>query len=323
MINGKRIIILAIFLLLIGIIGMVATFSSYKQSAFYEESESIPINANEINEIEVDAENTEIHLQAANSEEPRAEYTATGKKIKDQEILTSVDGDKLTIQIEETSFSFFDLDFLFRSKATLKIFVPEDTIDKINVKTTNTKIAAVHLQVDELQLHTSNGRIEGKDIETSLFNLQSSNGKIELDNIQGDTNVRTSNGKITLENIIGEVKANTNNAKLTLDSIQGNVNVETTNGKVDLQNISGEITAKTNNAAVSIAAKGFDYPMNLETSNGKITIISNKKPENATFDLRTNNGTIRVFDSKDWDITYGNGETLIKAHTSNGGITIE
>lgn len=323
MIKGKRIIILAIFLLLIGIIGMVTTFSSYKQSAFYEESKSIPIDTNEINEIEVDAENTEIRLQAANGKNPRAEYTATGKKIKDQELHTSVDGGKLMIQIEENSFSFFDLDFLFRSKATLDIFVPEDIIDKINAKTTNTKIAAVNLQVDALQLHTSNGRIEGENIETSLLDMQSSNGRIELNNIQGDTNVRTSNGRITLENVVGEVKADTNNAKLALHSIQGNANVKTTNGKIDLQNISGEITAKTNNAAVTIATKGFDYPMELETSNGKITIISDQKPENATFDLRTNNGSIRVFDSKDWDITYGNGETLIKAHTSNGGITIE
>ncbi|GAA0322840.1 MULTISPECIES: DUF4097 family beta strand repeat-containing protein [Oceanobacillus] len=323
MINVKRIIILAVILLLIGIIGMAATFSSYKESAFNEESESIPFDADEITEIEVDAENTQIRLQPAHVEEPIAEYTTTGRKSETQELSTSVNGEKLTIQIKETSFPFFDFDFMFHSNAALDIFVPDDMMEKMEVKTTNSKINAADLQIDALQLHTSNGKIEGENIETSFLDIQSSNGKIELQNVQGDTNLNTSNGKITLENIVGEVTANTNNGKIELASIQGNTNVETTNGKVEAQDISGEMKAKTNNAAIHIDTESFDTPMDLQTSNGKITIISEQKPENATFDLRTNNGRIRVFDSKDWDVTYGDGETLIKARTSNGGINIE
>lgn len=323
MINVKRIIIFAVILLFIGIIGMIATFSSYKESAFNEESESIPFDADKITEIEVDAENTQIRLQPANVEEPKAEYTTTGRKSETQELSTSVNGEKLTIQIKETSFPFFDFDFMFRSKATLDIFVSEEMMEKIDVKTTNSKIAAADLHIDALQLHTSNGKIEGENIETSFLDVQSSNGKVVLQNVQGDTNIKTSNGKITLENIIGEVTANTSNGKIELASIEGKTNLETSNGKVEAQDISGEMKAKTNNAAIHINTENFDNPMDLQTSNGKITIISNQKPENATFDLRTNNGSIRVFDSKDWDVTYGDGETLIKAITSNGGITIE
>ncbi|UUI04212.1 DUF4097 domain-containing protein [Oceanobacillus jeddahense] len=305
MITVKRIIILAVFLLLIGIIGMVTTFSSYKQSASYEESESIPLDANEISEIEVDAENTQVRLHPADEEEPKADYTATGRKAETQELLTSIDGEKLTIQIKETPFSFFDFDFLFRSNATLDIFIPEDMMESIDVKTSNSKISAADLQIDELQLRTSNGRIEGNHIEASSIDMQSSNGKIILENTQGDVYVKTSNSKITLDHIIGDVTANTSN------------------GKIEAYYISGEMKAKTNNAAIHIETERFDYPMDLQTSNGKINITSEQEPENATLDLRTNNGTIRVFDSKEWDVTYGDGETLIKATTNNGRIAIE
>ncbi|WP_152655492.1 DUF4097 family beta strand repeat-containing protein [Oceanobacillus sp. CFH 90083] len=323
MITVKRIIILAIFLLLIGIIGMAATFSSYRESAFNEESESIPFQANELNNIEVDAENTEIRLQTANGEEPKIEYTAIGRKLETQELSSSINGETLMIQIKETSSSFFHMDFMFYSKATLDIFVPEDMLEQIYVKTTNGRISAADLQIDSLQLYTSNGRIEGKNIEASLIDMESSNGRIALENTQGDTNIKTSNGKITVENIIGEVTANTNNGKIGIASIQGNTNTETTNGRIEAQGISGEIKAKTNNATIHIETENFEYPMDLQTSNGKIHIISEQAPENATFDLRTNNGTIRVFDSRDWDVIYGNGESLIKANTSNGRITIE
>lgn len=323
MINRKQIIILAILLLVIGFIGMAATFSSYKEIAFQEKSESIPFQDNEINEIEIDAENTEIRLQPANGEEPRAEYVATGKSINKQELNSSIDGKKLTIHIEENFFSFVDFDFLFRSNTSLNVFLPENMIEKIQVKTTNNKITASDLQVDALQLHTSNGRVEGNNIETSSIDLQSSNGKITLDDVQGNINVKTSNGGVDLQDIVGEITAKTSNAKVTLDSVQGNPNIRTTNGKINLRDISGEITAKTSNAAITIATSGFDYPMDLETSNGKVTIKSDQEPKNATLDLRTTNGSIRVFDSKDWNVTYGNGETLIKAHTSNGGIRIE
>ncbi|WP_040983725.1 DUF4097 family beta strand repeat-containing protein [Oceanobacillus jeddahense] len=323
MITVKRMIILAVFLLLIGIIGMVTTFSSYKQSASYEESESIPLDANEISEIEVDAENTQVRLHPADEEEPKADYTATGRKAETQELLTSIDGEKLTIQIKETPFSFFDFDFLFRSNATLDIFIPEDMMESIDVKTSNSKISAADLQIDELQLRTSNGRIEGNHIEASSIDMQSSNGKIILENTQGDVYVKTSNSKITLDHIIGDVTANTSNGKIEITSIQGTANAETTNGKIEAYYISGEMKAKTNNAAIHIETERFDYPMDLQTSNGKININSEQEPENATLDLRTNNGTIRVFDSKEWDVTYGDGETLIKATTNNGRIAIE
>ncbi|GIO25280.1 DUF4097 family beta strand repeat-containing protein [Oceanobacillus sp. J11TS1] len=321
--NLKRIIILAAFLLVIGFIGMAATYSSYKEAATYEDTEIIPLQDGELNEIEIDAENTEIHLLPANGSEPRAEYVVKGKNTEEKQLNTSIDGEKLSFHIEENSFSFVDFDFLYHSKSTLYVFLPEDMMQKIDAKTTNAKIAAENIQADELKFHTSNGKIEVKGLEASSVDLQSSNGKITLGDVQGDINIKTSNGGVTLQNIIGEVTANTNNAKITLDSIQGNTNTQTTNGKITLQNISGEIKAKTKNAAMMIATQGFDYPMDLETSNGKINITSDQKPENATLDLRTTNGSIRVFGSKDWDITYGNGETLIKAHTSNGGIRIE
>ncbi|WP_080875301.1 DUF4097 family beta strand repeat-containing protein [Oceanobacillus timonensis] len=323
MITVKRITILAVFLLVIGIIGMAATFSTYKESASYEETESIPFDANELEEIEVDAKNTQIRLHPANGEEPRAEYTATGRKTETQELDTSNDGEKLGIQIEENFFPFFHVDFMFQSHATLDIFIPANMMEKIHVQTTNSKITASDLQINELQLHTSNGRIEGENLETPSLHVQSSNGRIVLNDVQGDVYGKSSNSRIMLENIIGQVTAHTSNGKIELNSIEGDTTAETTNGKVEAQHISGEMNAKTNNAAINIETVDFNYPMDLQTSNGKITIISEQEPENATFDLRTNNGTIRVFDSKEWDITYGNGDTLIKAHTSNGGITIE
>lgn len=246
----KIVLILAGIFLIVGCIGMMVTFSSYSVAANVEESESFPLDTGEVKELQIDARNTDIYLQATDETESRIEYYAKGRNVKNEEITSSTEGETQTIVIKEEAFPFFKMDFLYQSKSTLHIFVPANELEKIKA-------------------YTASGTIEGQDLEIPSLEVQSSNGRITL------------------------------------------------------KDISGELKAKTKNGRVNIETESFENPMDLETRNGRITINSNQKPTNAMLDLHTRNGSINVFGSKDWDISYGDGENQIKARTRNGRITIE
>lgn len=264
----KMILTLAILLVIVGFIGMAASFSSYSKSANAEKSETIPLEMEAINELQIDTGNTSIYFRPVDEKGPRVEYYAKGRTVNYEKMTSSVEGETQVIKTRQNFFNFFDLDFLFQSKSTFHIYLPDNELEKITAETVNGVIEANDMEIPSLVASTTNGRI-------------------------------------------------------TLESIIGNVDAQATNGRINLENIAGETEAKATNGRINVVTEGFDFPMELETVNGKIVIQSNQEPTNATLDLRTVNGSINVFGSKDWDVSYGNGENKIKARTTNGGITIE
>lgn len=281
MLNIKRISLIAIALLVVGVVGSVITFKTAYQSDWITKEKVTPSEG--IDNLDILTNNTKIEVLPTNDTDITAELSTKNKK---HELLTKVEDSTFLIQVKDKQKSFISLD-LFSFGTTLKVYVPKKVYDSLQVESDNGRITLEQIQANDVYVKADNGRIEIEDIEGATVTGKASNGLISMRNIRSTA-----------------------------------INVNTSNGKIVLDHVEGEIFGATNNGAIELVAKDLDRPIELETDNGKINIQTEQEPTNVTFDVRVDNGKVRIFGESNWDTIIGNGENIIKLKTNNGGITI-
>lgn len=138
-------------------------------------------------------------------------------------------------------------------------------------------------------------------------------------------NITTTNGIISIKNVASDkVEATSTNGIIKLhDVIAKSVKTETDNGMIDLDNVDGDITSVTTNGKIDLRTPDLDKMIDLQTTNGKIKVVTDKKPTNATIAVYIGNGKATVFGSSNRHSVYGEGENDIVLTTENGMITVE
>jgi len=159
---------------------------------------------------------------------------------------------------------------------------------------------------ETLFVQTSNGRVYIGGFEIGELTVQTTNGRVYVDDIVGNVDIRTSNGRIYASNIVGEM-----------------FEVRSSSGRLNLIDITGNIRGETSNGAIYFNNPTIEQDINLITSNGRVIISLDEKPENASFRLQTTNSRISLFgyQNERWEI--GDGRYEIDIRTSNGRITVE
>ena len=136
--------------------------------------------------------------------------------------------------------------------------------------------------------------------------------------------VESDNGRISVEDIQSEgIMLETDNGQIQVKKVLAkNVHVESDNGKIVLEDVKGKINGETDNGQISLITKKLEWPIDLATDNGSITVKTESEPENATIDAKTDNGKVTIFGNKDNFVKYGKGKYLITLRTDNGPITV-
>ncbi|MBS4201884.1 DUF4097 family beta strand repeat protein [Bacillus sp. FJAT-49732] len=281
--NIKIIATAALFLLLVGIVGSIATFKSMYQS---EQISNEKIIEQDFSNIMIDSNNSKIEIYPSN--DSKATVELSGKVAKNLKYTFSADvkGDTLNVELKEKLRKLFNFDF-FATSVTLKVYVPEKQYKSIESLSNNGYIKAEKLNTDEFIIETDNGRIQLKDINTSTISAKASNGMIDMNNIKA-TSVET----------------------------------KAANGKVNLNDVEGKIVVKVNNGRVSLTTNNLDRPIDIKSDNGEIIIKADKEPTNATIDVSVDNGIVDIFGQSNRNVVFGNGENMIKLVTHNGRITV-
>lgn len=132
------------------------------------------------------------------------------------------------------------------------------------------------------------------------------------------------NGRISVEGIEAEnITVETNNGQILLKNVKSNtVQANTNNGKIILEHVEGEIKGTSDNGRISLTTKQLNQPIELITDNGRIEILTESEPTNATIEAKTDNGKVTIFGVEDTFASYGKGKHLIKLRTDNGRITV-
>ena len=202
-------------------------------------------------------------------------------------LATRVDGDTLFVEARDMKRKFGIGIFInFDPTPELTIELPESVYHLIQTKTTNAKIEIESFVLDKLDLKSENGKLEVLDIKADAIRLKTTNSKIQMENIEGNVAAQTTNGKIELERITGDIEA------------------KTTNGKIEFEN--------TN----------INQNVMLSTTNAKIEVSLQHKPQHATFELSTSNAKTELFDTdRNYDV-LGDGHNKIKLITTNAKISV-
>lgn len=161
-----------------------------------------------------------------------------------------------------------------------------------------------------VEVDTSNGVVSIESITGTIL-IDTSNGAIDVYDSTGALTADTSNGRIEVVRFVGELRLDSSNGDVWIEDITGTVDAETSNGSIQYVGTptTGGNRLRTSNGSITVrvpldASIAFDA----STSSGRIRstlpLIGDTQgdewsaqlnpPANATFDLRTSNGTIRI-----------------------------
>jgi len=188
----------------------------------------------------------------------------------------------------------------------------EEELHKANISVTQT---GNHLEI--ITKYTGQKLIQTRvdytikvPYNTSIASLTTSNGGIQISKVKGDISATSSNGAIIIEDVNGIVSATTSN------------------GHIEIRNTSGISDLRTSNAAISTEIQSIEDDINIETSNGAVTVYINPLM-NATLEMTTSNAKVKLQGIslnisllEDTHVigTLGINSLKIDIHTSNANI---
>ena len=258
----KKLSIIGLFLVLIGGIGCLFTYSQVTGKEITEEK-SI---TESFSKIEVDTDSGWLKILPSKNEKARVIVNKKGADASDLSFKMRTEGETLKITAEDERNIL--IGFSFNKGVDITLYVPEKDYESVSVKTNNGTISMENLQAKKVKGQSDNGKIELTDIQAETVDVKTSNGKLKLDGVEGKLRGSTDNGAISLitAELDRDIDFETDNGKILIKTAKEPKNatfdVSTDNGKID-------ILGKYNGNAV---IGNGDNLIHLETDNGKIDV---------------------------------------------------
>ena len=277
----KRISIIGLILLVIGIIGTIFTVKS--QLSGEEMLEEKAVDTNDFANIDIKTDNAEIIVLPVEDEKARVELLGN---ISRYNFSTEVEGDTLNVQVKTKLKKLIHFD-IFSKSLSLTVLVPKKEYERIRVQSNNGLIEVTDLEGSEMQLATNNGSVHVKNVKGDTLMLDTDNGRIDMKNVDTKlANVSSNNGRIELENVQGEIIGNTDNGRISLltEDLDRPIELSTMNGKID----------------VNSKNKPTNAMLDLKTHNGKIQVFGSSEWDNMIgngenlIKISTDNGSITI-----------------------------
>ncbi|WEG13230.1 DUF4097 family beta strand repeat-containing protein [Pullulanibacillus sp. KACC 23026] len=283
--NKKRLSIFAGILIVIGIVGSLASFHSTDPVPV---SDKKVISNNTISNVMIDTDNARVNIYP--SKDKNIKVTLEGKvsaNIK-RLLTTNVKGKTLRVTYNEKQLSWFNFDFTALRPLTLAIYLPEKQYESVGVKSDNGYVTAESLNTTHAEIHTDNGRVFIRDSHTQTMTAESNNGLMNLTNIKAQS-----------------------------------VQLKTDNGRLNLDHVDGKLEGESHNGSISLITKDLDRTIDFTTDNGRITIKTEKDPTNVQFNVSVDNGKINILNKYTGNAVIGKGKNSIQLTSHNGSISVQ
>lgn len=264
MFNVKKVTMLALLLLTIGVAGAAVTYQSFADSHSVTEER---IFDESITGLIVESDNSKIEISPSTDQSASVEFLYDTSRKSRYTLEATVEDGELRVKVKEKVLQFFNFDFNIKSFTT-KIYLPEQTYESIMAKTENGAITIDDITAESVKAESTNGKVLFRNLNTENIIAKTENGKIKLQAVQGELQAKATNGKIELE----------------ADSIDRIINFETVNGKIVIQTdkkpVNTEIHAEVVNGSANIFGEKINHTnigdgenkVNLRTVNGRITV---------------------------------------------------
>lgn len=240
----KKLLIAASLLLIIGVIGGIATYKKASELVEIKETESVDFNG--IKRLTVNGISSNIQLIGTDKIEDD-NIVLSGKARKNNpatlQVVVNVENDEIILNAlaggNGNKWFNFNVE-LFKNNTTLKAYIPKKLLETLEVDMVSGDTKLENLTVNELGIDTVSGDVDGEQLNFKKSNIESTSGDVTLKNFNGKLNVDTTSGDITLTkaaltesleldttsgNIHITTKEAPENTKFKIDTISGNVNI--------------------------------------------------------------------------------------------------
>ena len=292
----KKIIYSGLILILLGLVGAIATFVI--KNPFLETKKKEVISAIGVKNIEVASASTDVILTPTKQKDITVQLVGRMSKNMKDNFQLNIDKNDGTIVIGLKNKHLFNVNFMAFSHTRLEINIPENEYQSLSIKTTSGDILAKGMHVKKLGVISSSG------------DIQLENGTVENQMI-----IKTSSG---------DINTNVQNSKTA--------SVSTLSGSMLLKNISGTINAKSSSGDISIHPNDKIEGISVEALSGDVLIQTNKKelPFDINFKAKSGDGLVKGrnvnYTVKSEHIIVGKistGTIKLKVRTSSGDFMID
>lgn len=258
----KRLSILALILLLVGIIGSLFTMKTqYNQAETLKEK---VVEKTDFTNIDIYTNNAEIIVLPTKDETAKIELLGDPSRY---ELTSDVKDNTLKVNLKLKREKIFSFD-LFSSVQSLTVHIPQKVYENIQVESNNGRIELGDLEGNEIEVLTDNGRIELTNIAANLVKAKTNNGRIKMENIGGEIVGESDNGKISFitESLDQPIELQTDNGQIDVQSKN-----QPTNAVLDLKTDNGKVRVFGESNWGTVIGNGENI-IKLTTGNGNITI---------------------------------------------------
>lgn len=190
----KKILLVAIACIIIGVIGISQTYEKAVQTA--EEGNKEDVIKNEtLKNIEVKLDSGDIVVQKS----PNSSfYVKQSGDVRKQEVLITEDGDTLKIIGEREKGAAFDFSFYnFKIQtSTLTILVPERLYQDIKVNSSAGQIEMSDVKSDHVSVGTLAGEVDLKHVTAQSVEGSTKAGEVNLKKVIGKVTAKTASGDV-------------------------------------------------------------------------------------------------------------------------------
>ncbi|MFP9130667.1 DUF4097 family beta strand repeat-containing protein [Niallia sp. BSM11] len=264
--NKRKLLWAGAVLLVIGLIGSLAT---YKQSAEkFDLNERKVIESNNFEHVEISADNAAIEIHPIQESSAYVQLSGTKRGNRELNYSAEVESNKLKVILKEKGHQLIPMSLFGDSELSLDLYLPEKQYASMIADIKNGRIKMTDLSSREVVLHTANGRLELANITAETVKADSSNGRIQLDNVSGEIDGKTINGRIELNAsaLNQDIQLQTNNGEISVTAEKepenANISAETDNGDI-------EIFKQANS---NVIFGDGEYKIRLKTNNGDIEV---------------------------------------------------
>lgn len=261
----RKVTIIAILLIITGLIGMAVTGKDY--FSFERTEGEKTFSSQEVREIFVESNVSDVTFLPSADQDVQVKWEGKIRSEVSSEIDINLEDGRLTVDLKGDSFfKFFQFPW---NNYSIKVYVPEDILEKLVIDSSVGDIRIEDLGAKELHVKTDVSDVELKGVRAE---------KLQVSSSVGDIRIEDSHGKLEADNDVG-------NIRIRARAITGDMNVKTNVGDIILE------TSDSEEASIF----GSSDIGSISIFNGKETkyLIEDAK---YIIDLKTNVGDIKVSD---------------------------
>ncbi len=331
----KKLVSLAIFLLVAGIVIAVIGFSLIK----FDSVSLSPIETY-TNTVYVENSFTDIHVEGIDSVVTLIPWDGEECKLE----LTEAEGITHTVDISNGTLRVVKRDNrkwsmnigFFEKDMTIDIYLPETVYEKLSVDTSSGKIVIPDgFSFTEIDAESSSGSIRIDGISATDIALKASSGSVSVNEvgIEGTFSVKTSSGSIKVDDVSAygiELEASSGSISVKdIDSAK-EITVETSSGSIKAEGVqceNADFSASSGSVKLYSVSCGS---IRTETSSGSTSLSDVISAGNMNISAQSGSVKLSDCDAQDIEIRTGSGsvsgtllsEKIFVTETGSGSVKV-